>query len=145
MREIREIRARYPETKRQDATEIPGIASNDIGIINSVPTPSRHRLVLLKRIFDRLRDKPRYSVGAMSSDDAHWWHVSLFDTAVITDASQEGVRVRKYDRGRTFELGKQGIKVLTRLRREGHTVQAQYRHALPELTSRENWKRLYQL
>ena len=145
MREIREIRARYPETKRHDATEIPGIASNDIGIVNSASKPSRHRLILLKRIFDRLRDKPRYLLGAIASDDTHWWHVSLFGTAVITDASQEGVRVRKYDRDRTFELGKQGIKVLTRLRREGHTVQAQYRRALPELTSRENWKRLYQL
>jgi galactofuranosylgalactofuranosylrhamnosyl-N-acetylglucosaminyl-diphospho-decaprenol beta-1,5/1,6-galactofuranosyltransferase len=33
--------------------------------------------------------------------------------------------------------------VLRRLRRELPTVQKQYRAAVPELTSRANWERLY--
>jgi galactofuranosylgalactofuranosylrhamnosyl-N-acetylglucosaminyl-diphospho-decaprenol beta-1,5/1,6-galactofuranosyltransferase len=145
MREIRELRARYPETKRHDATEIPGIASNDIGIINTAPRPSLQRAVLLKRMVDRLRGRARYSLGAIPIDEAHWWHVGLFETAVVTDASQEGVRVRKYDRDRMFQLGKHGLRVINRLRKEGRAAQEQYRRAMPELTSRENWKRLYEL
>jgi galactofuranosylgalactofuranosylrhamnosyl-N-acetylglucosaminyl-diphospho-decaprenol beta-1,5/1,6-galactofuranosyltransferase len=35
--------------------------------------------------------------------------------------------------------------VLQRLRREGAAVQERYKRAMPELTSRENWKRLYDL
>lgn len=145
MKEIRELRSRYPETVRHDATSVPGIASNDIGIINTAPRPSVQRLVLVKRVIDRLRGRSRFSLGAIPLDEAHWWHVGLFETAVVTDASQEGVRVRKYDRDRMFKLGKQGLTVMNRLRKEGRAVQAQYRRAVPELTSRDNWKRLYKL
>lgn len=145
MKEIRELRSRYPETKRHDATDVPGIASNDIGIINTSPRPKLQRLVLVKRIADRLRGRAKFALGAVALDESHWWHVGLFSTAVVTDASQEGVRVRRYDRKRMFELGKHGLRVINRLRKEGRAVQAQYRRALPELTSRENWKRLYKL
>jgi galactofuranosylgalactofuranosylrhamnosyl-N-acetylglucosaminyl-diphospho-decaprenol beta-1,5/1,6-galactofuranosyltransferase len=145
MKEIRELRSRYPETKRHDATDVPRIASNDIGIINTAPRPAFQRLILVKRIVDRLLGRSRFSLGAVSLDESHWWHVGLFETAVVTDASQEGVRVRKYDRDRMFQLGKHGLRVLNRLRKEGRAVQAQYRRAMPELTSRENWKRLYKL
>ncbi|HKS48156.1 MAG TPA: glycosyltransferase [Amycolatopsis sp.] len=145
MKEIRELRSRYPETKKHDATDVPGIASNDIGIINTAPRPLFQRVVLLKRVVDRLRGRSRFALGAIPLDEAHWWHVGLFSTAVVTDANQEGVRVRKYDRDRMFKLGKHGLRVINRLRKEGRAVQAQYRRALPELTSRENWKRLYEL
>lgn len=145
MKEIREIRAQYPETKRHPATDVPGIASNDIGIINTAPRPSMQRAVLVKRMVDRLRGRTRFALGAVPTDEAHWWHISQFDTAVVTDASQEGVRVRKYDRDRMFDLGKRAVKVIGRLRKEGAAVQQQYKRAMPELTSRENWKRLYEL
>jgi len=145
MKEIREIRAQYPETKKHPATDVPGIASNDIGIINAAPRPSLQRAVLIKRVIDRLRGRTRYALGAVPVDEANWWHIALFDTAVVTDASQEGVRVRKYDRDRMFELGKRAMKVINRLRKEGGSVQAQYKRAMPELTSRDNWKRLYEL
>jgi galactofuranosylgalactofuranosylrhamnosyl-N-acetylglucosaminyl-diphospho-decaprenol beta-1,5/1,6-galactofuranosyltransferase len=145
MQEIRRIRDTYPETKRYPATSVPGIASNDIGIINSAPRPSMQRVVLLKRILDRVLGRHRHALGAIPADESNWWHVALFDTAVITDASQEGVRVRKYDRVKMFELARRAAKVINRLRKEGAAVQQQYQRAMPELTSRENWKRLYEL
>ncbi|MGH3449209.1 MAG: glycosyltransferase, partial [Haloechinothrix sp.] len=116
MREIREIRARYPETTRHPSTEVPGIASNDIGIVNAGPKPSKQRVVLLKRLLWRVLGKHAHALGAIPVDEAHWWHVSLFKTAVVTDASQEGVRVRDYDRARMIELAKHGAKVINRLR-----------------------------
>jgi galactofuranosylgalactofuranosylrhamnosyl-N-acetylglucosaminyl-diphospho-decaprenol beta-1,5/1,6-galactofuranosyltransferase len=145
MKEIRRIRDAYPETKRHSATDVPGIASNDIGIINSAPRPNRQRVVLIRRILDRILGKHRHSLGAIPFDEANWWHIALFETAVVTDASQEGVRVRKYDRERMFDLAKRGAKVINRLRKEGAAAQEQYKRAMPELTSRENWKRLYEL
>jgi galactofuranosylgalactofuranosylrhamnosyl-N-acetylglucosaminyl-diphospho-decaprenol beta-1,5/1,6-galactofuranosyltransferase len=145
MKEIREIRARYPETKRYEATEVPGIASSDIGILNSAPKPLLQRAVMLKRILDPLMGKHRHALGAIPQDEANWWHVALFETAVVTDANQEGVRVRHYDRATALKLAKEGFRVFNRLRKEGAAVQAQYKRAMPELTSRENWKRLYEL
>jgi galactofuranosylgalactofuranosylrhamnosyl-N-acetylglucosaminyl-diphospho-decaprenol beta-1,5/1,6-galactofuranosyltransferase len=44
-----------------------------------------------------------------------------------------------------FDLAKRGAKVINRLRKEGAAAQEQYKRAMPELTSRENWKRLYEL
>jgi len=145
MKEIREIRAQYPETKRYEATDVPGIASSDIGILNAAPKPFLQRAVMLKRIFDPLMGRHRHSLGAIPQDEASWWHVAQFETAVVTDASQEGVRVRHYDRATMLRLAKQAFKVFNRLRKEGAAVQAQYKQAMPELTSRENWKRLYKL
>ena len=145
MQEIRRIRDAYPETKRHKATDVPGIASNDIGIINSAPPPSRSLLVLLKRVFDQTTGRQRFGLGAVPADEAHWWHTSLFSTVLVTDANQEGVRVRSYDRAKTLDLAKRGIRVIQRLRREGGGVREAYRRALPELTSRENWTRLYGL
>ncbi|MEV6619512.1 glycosyltransferase [Amycolatopsis sp. NPDC051106] len=145
MQEIRRIRDQYPETKRHKATDVPGIASNDIGIINSAPRPSMQRLVLIKRVLDRVLGRSRFGLGAVPIDEANWWHIALFDTAVVTDANQEGVRVRSYDKVKMFDLAKRGAKVVQRLRKEGAAVQEQYKRAMPELTSRENWQRLYKL
>ncbi len=145
MKEIRRIRDQYPETKRHKATDVPGIASNDIGIINSAPPPSRTVVILLKRLLDQTRGRHRFGLGAVPADEAHWWHTSLFSTVVVTDANQDGVRVRSYDRAKTFDLAKRGVKVIQRLRREGAATQARYQGAMPELTSRENWTRLYDL
>ncbi|MGW4061769.1 glycosyltransferase [Amycolatopsis sp. NPDC004747] len=145
MQEIRRIRENYPETKRHKATDVPGIASSDIGIINTPPRPPFQRVVLLKRVLDRVLGRSRFGLGAVPIDEANWWHIAQFETAVVTDASQEGVRVRSYDRVKMFALAKQGARVIQRLRKEGAAVQEQYKRAMPELTSRENWKRLYKL
>jgi len=101
--------------------------------------------VLIKRIFDRVLGRHRHSLGAIPVDEASWWHVAQFNTAIVTDASQEGVRVRSYDRAKMFDLARRGAKVINRLRKEGPAVREQYKRAMPELTSRENWKRLYNL
>ena len=75
--------------------------------------------------------------------DAHWWHVSLFDHVVVTDASQAGVRILRRDPKQLRRLSRDGAKMLRRFRAEAPAVQQQYREALPQLTSRENWARLF--
>jgi len=145
MREIRELRAQYPETRTHAVTAVPGIASADISIVNDPGRPSLQRAVLVKRVLFRLLGKHVHDIGQIPVDEAHWWHVSLFRTAVVTDASQQGVRVRSYDRQQMLALARHGVRVLARLRREGPGVRAQFVRALPELSSRSNWERLYRL
>jgi galactofuranosylgalactofuranosylrhamnosyl-N-acetylglucosaminyl-diphospho-decaprenol beta-1,5/1,6-galactofuranosyltransferase len=75
--------------------------------------------------------------------DAHWWHVSTFRRAVVTDMSEQGLRVRNRDRARAVTLAKRGARSLVRLMTEGPAVAARYRAASGVLASRENWARLY--
>jgi galactofuranosylgalactofuranosylrhamnosyl-N-acetylglucosaminyl-diphospho-decaprenol beta-1,5/1,6-galactofuranosyltransferase len=67
----------------------------------------------------------------------------LFETAVVTEPSQEGVRVRRLDRSAMLKLGTQGTRVIARLVREDAALRRRYQTALPELTSRRNWQRLF--
>jgi galactofuranosylgalactofuranosylrhamnosyl-N-acetylglucosaminyl-diphospho-decaprenol beta-1,5/1,6-galactofuranosyltransferase len=101
------------------------------------------RAVLAKRIAWQLLRKPT-GTAAVPAADAEWWHVSMFDTAVVTDPSQEGVRVRKFDRDLMTSLASQGSAVLWRLLREGDRVRDEYRRQLPVLSARETWARLFE-
>jgi galactofuranosylgalactofuranosylrhamnosyl-N-acetylglucosaminyl-diphospho-decaprenol beta-1,5/1,6-galactofuranosyltransferase len=53
------------------------------------------------------------------------------------------VRVRRFDRAEMLELARRGSAVLWRLVREGGRVRDEYRAALPELSDRETWTRLF--
>ncbi len=139
---VRKLRAEHPETTRHPAHGIPGISSTAMPVTAASPTPSRPNLVLVKRLIWQLLGTPR-ATAAVSARDAHWWHVSLFETAVVTEPSQEGVRVRRLDRTMMRKLGVRGVRILARLAREEPRVRRQYQAAMSELTSRQNWQRLF--
>ena len=107
------------------------------------PKKSMEFAVLAKRVLNQWRGTVDPGPVSISADDAHWWHVSLFSHAIVTDRSQEGVRVRKRNKAHAVELLKRGVSALKRLRTETPAVAASYRAAVPQLTSRENWARLY--
>ena len=139
---VRKLRAEYPETTRYPACDIPGVAVTAIPVTAAAPTPSKPLLVLAKRLIWQLLRRPRRS-AAISARDSHWWHVSLFHTAVVTDSSQEGVRVRRLDPTLLRKLGIQGLRVLARFTRAQPRVRRAYQAAMPALTSRQNWQRLF--
>jgi galactofuranosylgalactofuranosylrhamnosyl-N-acetylglucosaminyl-diphospho-decaprenol beta-1,5/1,6-galactofuranosyltransferase len=62
---------------------------------------------------------------------------------VVTDASQAGVRVLRRDKQNIRKLSVRLFKAIRKFRAEAAVLQQQYRDALPELTSRENWARLF--
>jgi galactofuranosylgalactofuranosylrhamnosyl-N-acetylglucosaminyl-diphospho-decaprenol beta-1,5/1,6-galactofuranosyltransferase len=139
---VRKLRAGYPETFQHPAYGLPGIAATAMPVTAAAPTPSKPRLVLAKRLIWQLLRMPRSS-AAISARDSHWWHVSLFQTAVVTDPSQRGVRVRRLDQAQMRKLGAQGLWVLARFMRAQPRVRRAYRAAMPALTSRQNWQRLF--
>lgn len=139
---IRKMRAEYPETCNHLASAVPDVARAVMPMTALLGTPSMPRAVLAKRAVRQLLRKPRGS-AAISSQDARWWHVSLFETAIVTDPSQEGVRVHRLDRDLMLSLTRRGAEVMWRLAREGGRARAEYRRRLPEMTSRENWTRLF--
>jgi galactofuranosylgalactofuranosylrhamnosyl-N-acetylglucosaminyl-diphospho-decaprenol beta-1,5/1,6-galactofuranosyltransferase len=140
---VRKLWSEYPETTNHPASAVPGVPRAGMPRVSPGGKPSMMRAVLVKRILRQLQRRV-HGTAAISSADAHWWHVSLFETAVVTDPSQEGVRVRRFDRDQMLQLARHGAGVLWRLRREGGRVRDEYRARLPELTSRDMWTRLFE-
>jgi galactofuranosylgalactofuranosylrhamnosyl-N-acetylglucosaminyl-diphospho-decaprenol beta-1,5/1,6-galactofuranosyltransferase len=138
----RTSRADYPETLKHPAAT-PPVRAADIQLRRAGGEPSRITAVLIKRAINQWTGRTQHGLIGVTREDAHWWHVSLFDHVVVTDASQSGVRIRRRDKARARALLLRTIRVLRRLRRELPTLQQQYRAAIPELTSRANWERLY--
>jgi galactofuranosylgalactofuranosylrhamnosyl-N-acetylglucosaminyl-diphospho-decaprenol beta-1,5/1,6-galactofuranosyltransferase len=140
--DIRKMRAEYPETIRHPAADVPGVEFGDAQLVASGKPPIARRLLLLARLFEQLTGNVK-GTASIPAGSGFWWHLSKYDTVVVTDASQEGVRVRHLDADKLRQLGTQGLATFTRLYRQGPKVSVEYKRALPELTSRENWQRLY--
>jgi galactofuranosylgalactofuranosylrhamnosyl-N-acetylglucosaminyl-diphospho-decaprenol beta-1,5/1,6-galactofuranosyltransferase len=140
---VRKLWSEYPETTNHPASTVPGVPRTGMPRVAPAGTPSMMRAVLAKRILQQLLHR-NHGTAAISSADAHWWHVALFETAVVTDPSQEGVRVRRFDRDQMLQLARRGAGVLWRFTREGERVRDEYRARLPELTGRETWTRLFE-
>ena len=105
--------------------------------------PGHEVLTWFKRAAYLLADRASHPTGMVAAGDAHWWHVSTFRRAVVTDMSEQGLRIRTRDRARALGLARRGAQSLRRLVTEGPSVAARYRAEMGALTSRENWARLY--
>jgi galactofuranosylgalactofuranosylrhamnosyl-N-acetylglucosaminyl-diphospho-decaprenol beta-1,5/1,6-galactofuranosyltransferase len=142
---IREERKEYGETVVHPAVEIGELTGSVPRIHPRGPLPRKERinLVLAKRWLFQWLGRTIGGPVAIAAEDNQWWHVSLFDQAVVTDASQSGVRIRRRDKQKLTKLTRRMRKVLKEFRSEAPALQEQYRRALPELISRENWARLY--
>jgi galactofuranosylgalactofuranosylrhamnosyl-N-acetylglucosaminyl-diphospho-decaprenol beta-1,5/1,6-galactofuranosyltransferase len=140
--EIRRIRAAYPETVVHPISELTDDFRESL-VVRDAGTPGRQRLTWLKRVAYLVADRAPHRTGFVPAGDAHWWHVSTFERAVVADMSEQGYRVRSRDRALALELAKRGARTLRRVAKEGPAVAARYRAEMPALTSRENWSRLY--
>ncbi|KAA0918091.1 glycosyltransferase [Dietzia sp. ANT_WB102] len=138
---IRAERAEYPETAKLGVETLPA----GIGVQRKVgiPRDDREDQVLAKRLLMQKLGRQRRGVVAIPYEDAAWWHVSLFDEVYVTDASQSGVHHRKVDPARAADLQKRLASLLVRFVREAPAAQKRWRAAQAELTTRENWARLY--
>ncbi|MGH8880942.1 MAG: glycosyltransferase, partial [Stackebrandtia sp.] len=135
-------RGDYGETKKHPAATLP-VPQADIQMRRAGSEPSRPLLVLAKRAFQQWTGRTQHGIVSVTREDAHWWHLALFDHVLVTDASQSGVRIRQRDKEKVRALLWRTFRAMRRLRRELPELSRRYRAAVPELTSRENWERLY--
>jgi galactofuranosylgalactofuranosylrhamnosyl-N-acetylglucosaminyl-diphospho-decaprenol beta-1,5/1,6-galactofuranosyltransferase len=118
---------------------------HDRRVIRAANEPGSETLTFLKRIAYHLTGRSAYHSGSVPAGDAHWWHVSLFERAIVTDMSEQGFRVRTRDKEEALQLARRAAHVLRRFVREAPALVGRYRSELPRLSSRENWMRLYGL
>lgn len=135
-------RSIYPETIKHPAAE-PTVDSAHIHVRRRGIEPSNLTAVLIKRAITQWTGRTQHGLIGVTREDSHWWHVSLFDHVVVTDASQSGVRVRRRDKATGRRLLLRSLRLMRRIRRELPALQERYRAALPELSGRANWERLY--
>jgi galactofuranosylgalactofuranosylrhamnosyl-N-acetylglucosaminyl-diphospho-decaprenol beta-1,5/1,6-galactofuranosyltransferase len=141
--EIHRLRATYPDTVLHRPEEVPDVRSGRVQVVKAAATPSLIRLVLLKRLLSLALGRTAHGNGAVAAADAEWWHLAQFDNAVVTDASQQGVRLLHRDRAQMVSIARWAARVIRRFVVEAPRLKEEYRAAVPELTSRENWQRLY--
>ena len=146
--EIRRIRAAYPETVVHPMSELPRYAPDfrEVEVVRDqagADGPGSEPLTWAKRVAFLVTDRAPRDSGFIPAGDAHWWHVSTFRRAVVADMGETGFRVRTRDRARALELAKRGARLVRRIGSEGPAAAQRYRDAVPALTSRENWARLY--
>jgi galactofuranosylgalactofuranosylrhamnosyl-N-acetylglucosaminyl-diphospho-decaprenol beta-1,5/1,6-galactofuranosyltransferase len=139
---IRRTRAAYPETVVHQIADLDE-DFRDLQVVRAANPPGMQRLTWLKRAVHQLTDRAAHRTGLVPAGDNHWWHVSLFERAVVTDMSETGVRIRQRDKARALELSRRGARTLARLATDGPKVAARYRAELSRLSSRQNWARLY--
>jgi galactofuranosylgalactofuranosylrhamnosyl-N-acetylglucosaminyl-diphospho-decaprenol beta-1,5/1,6-galactofuranosyltransferase len=141
---VRKIRADYPETVMHPMSESGG-EFHDRQVVRAANPPGSETLTFLKRVAYQVAGRAAHRSGSVPAGDAHWWHVSLFERAIVTDMSEQGFRVRTRDRERAFDLARRGAQLLRRFARDAPAVAARYRTEQARLASRENWSRLYGL
>ncbi|OCG73897.1 glycosyl transferase [Microbacterium sediminis] len=73
-------------------------------------------------------------------EDAHWWRVPLFDSALVSAADGSGKNIYIRDRARFRRLLRDSVRLHRRLRRVWPELAAQYRAALPDLVSPAAWE-----
>lgn len=143
---IRADRAQYPETAVHRASDIPKLTG---ALTEIAPPPGRFvkndrlRVVLYNRLLRQWFGWTRGGPVAIPAEAAAWWYVSLYDYAVVTDASQTGVRVRRRDKAQLVKLTWRLVRLLYRFATQAVPMQAQWRAAMPELSGQQNWERLF--
>lgn len=142
--EIRRIRARYAETAMRPVSEVRD-DFRELQVVRAANPPGHEGLTWLKRAAYLLTDRSVHRSGFVPAGDAHWWHVSTFERAVVTDMSEQGIRVRTRDKEVALQLTKRAARLFPRFVKEGPEVARRFRSEMSTLTSRANWARLYGL
>jgi len=145
--ELSALRAKYPDTVMHPADTI-GAQENPnlrIDAPASMPDESKLGRVRAKRAVNQYLGRVQRRPVSMPAHFARWWHVSLFDRVVVTDASQGAVRIRQRDKETAMELMRRLQAVRKEIRQRAPEMKRTYTEALPGLTSVENWRRLWQL
>ncbi|KAA9111221.1 glycosyltransferase [Microbacterium rhizomatis] len=75
--------------------------------------------------------------------DAWWWRVPVYDSALVSAADGSGKNIYVRDRAMYRSMLRESIALHRRLRREWPRLAAQYRRALPELTSASSWRAIF--
>lgn len=76
-------------------------------------------------------------------NDAQWWRLPHFDSALVSAADGSGKNIYTRDRAKFRHMLIESVRLHRRLRKEWPRLSAQYRAALGDITSDQSWQRIF--
>ncbi|MBY6367631.1 glycosyltransferase [Rhodococcoides corynebacterioides] len=119
--------------------DVPDV-SMPVGAVAKVSRLARGLVHSLRPAKDGHHETPQLNVPTM---DSRWFLLSQVDGVTVTTADGRGVVYRKRDRAVAASLGREALALRRELLRRFPEVSEQYRRAVPELTSKERWERVF--
>ncbi|MCM3534322.1 galactofuranosylgalactofuranosylrhamnosyl-N-acetylglucosaminyl-diphospho-decaprenol beta-1,5/1,6-galactofuranosyltransferase [Cellulosimicrobium aquatile] len=89
---------------------------------------------------DERADRPQTLV---SHQDARWWRLSQYDSAIVSNAEGTGASWHRRDPRVVREMLTEGLKLHAQLFARWAELRSAYRDALPVITSVEEWERTF--
>ena len=150
--EIQEIRKGFPDaTMLASARELPPATFDMVRAEHMLRRPkdpvklaaraSRALLHNLRPADPAAAERPQVNVPASS---ARWYLLGNLDSATVSNADGSGVAFRYRDPKLFRELSKRAVGNYRRLAQEWPRLCEAYRAALPELTSLESWRKVFE-
>ncbi|WP_207454709.1 glycosyltransferase [Herbiconiux sp. SYSU D00978] len=154
--EVRELAKRFPETQLiKSKVDLPEIVDDaetpDPNVLRRNP-PGKvwaFRWLLRnvpKHFFSTARAKDKRPPEVhLAFEEARWWVLPLYDSALVTNAEGSAVAWHRRD-GRLFrKMLIESFLFRRRIRREWAELSKRYRAALPEITSPDTWAKTLKL
>lgn len=149
--EVRELRKHYDDAHTlPSAREFPAPSADPImaeGLLKPPVNPaviaaraSKALLHNLKDPTDEASERPQLNIPAAS---ARWFLLGSLDSATVSNADGSGVAFRRRDPEEFRRLGVRALADYRKLGKEWSRLREAYRAALPDLTSAESWKQVF--
>ena len=126
------------------ATGAPGVPTRNIGgrlgKIKKIPWLIKSAKHLVSKENRAHHEAPQLN---LTPEEARWFTLSRVDSATVSTAGGTGVAFRKRDRELAKELVTSTRELLNEIEDNFDDLRAEYRAALPELTSRESWRKVF--
>ncbi|MDJ0359757.1 glycosyltransferase [Rhodococcus sp. H29-C3] len=146
--EVHALRKTYPDAVVVgSSTELPLASGEEVGAVGLPKNPlskisrlAKGLVHNLKPAHDRHHERPQLNVPTL---DARWFLLSQVDGVTVTTADGRGVVYRQRDREKAAALFKEAMTLRTELSRRFPELKGRYRDAVPHLTSKETWERVF--
>ncbi|MEU3475928.1 glycosyltransferase [Rhodococcus sp. NPDC006774] len=129
------------------STELPLASGEEVGAVGLPTNPISKVRRLAKGLLHNAKpahtqhhERPQLNVPTL---DARWFLLSQVDGVTVTTADGRGVVYRKRDRRQAAALLKEALSLRKQLAAEFPALKARYRDAVPHLTSKETWERVF--
>ncbi|OZC88583.1 glycosyl transferase [Rhodococcus sp. 06-412-2C] len=129
------------------STELPLASGEEVGAVGMPSNPiskvrrlAKGLLHNVKPAHEQHHERPQLNVPTL---DARWFLLSQVDGVTVTTADGRGVVYRKRDRAQAAALLKEALSLRKQLAAEFPALKARYRDAVPHLTSKETWERVF--
>lgn len=145
---VRALGKKYRESKLiTDAAARPHFAAREIksvttGEVDPGPRGLGFVRLIVSQVWRHAVVKPRGTDrphAHLAYQDARWFEVPLHDSVLITNAEGSGATWHVRDRRMFRRMLRDSIRLNLRYRRRWSELRAEYRAALPEITSAETW------